>query len=210
VYFAGGVGFFSLDAINGRLSRSGYSDIDTPSIPLGVGFNGRHGRFISGFDWYWVANAGADAESDDRSLDYKANYWLFRYGFDVVRWKGLSVYPLLSIGAGHMKLRISDESGASFNDVLENPARDTEMRQTSLLLDASLGVDYRFVMRETDRKTSYLTIGLRGGYLFQPYAGDWHTNSAEISGGPEKGLQGPVVQLLIGFSGKRKANSPAK
>ena len=203
LYAIGGVGFFDLDALNGRLDGAGYTKWDTPAAPLGLGINFRMGRIIMGVDWNWLANVGAESTADDLRLDVKSKYWLIRYGFDIVQWKGLSIYPLLSIGVGHSNINISRETGDSFNDVLATPGRDVRMRQNALLLDVSLGVDYRFKIRENYRKSTYFTIGVRGGYLFAPYAGDWYTGSAEISGGPDLGLEGPVVQLLIGISGKR-------
>jgi hypothetical protein len=111
---------------------------------------------------------------------------------------------LLGIGTGTTKVTIASENGASFNDVLDNPGREVRMSQTGLLLDASLGIDYRFKVRETEHKSSFFTVGVRGGYLFAPYSSEWKTGSAEISGGPDILMGGPTVQLLVGFSGERK------
>jgi len=204
LYFLGGVGFFDLDGINGRLGRAGYSELDNPTLSLGFGTDVSIGRLILGAEWQWLRNVGTEAARDDIRADISSNYWLFRVGLDAVKWRGLRVYPLLGIGSGVTRFTVTSEAGADFDDVLDAPTRDLRMTQRGLLLDASLGVDYRFKVRETEYKSSFFTVGLRGGYLFAPYSGKWRTSSAEISGGPDMMSSGPTVQLLLGFSGERK------
>jgi opacity protein-like surface antigen len=204
LYAIGGISFPDTDALNARFDAAGYSKWDKVVANLGFGFTHRTGRLVGGFDWNWAFTSDFESVSDASRMNVKSRYWLFNYGFDVVQWKGLSVYPYLGIGAGHMEISISEEQGASFDDVLQNPGRGVVMNQTSLVLSASLGIDYRFKIKESKKKTSFFTVGLRAGYLFQPHAGAWETTSAEIYSGPEKGLQGPVVQLLLGISGSRK------
>ena len=131
-------------------------------------------------------------------------------GIDVVHWRGLRVYPLLGIGVGNTVIKIASEQGASFDDVLATPRQEVRLSQRGLLLDASLGVDYRFKMRQTEYKSSFFTVGLRGGYLFAPYSGEWQTGSAEISGGPDILTSGPTVQLLIGFSAEHFKPHPCQ
>jgi opacity protein-like surface antigen len=204
LYFLGGAGFNDLDGLNGRMGDAGYSDINTPTLSLGLGTDMSIGRLILGAEWQRLRTVGTEAERDDIRADISAKYWLFRVGVDVAKWRGLRVYPLVGIGTGTSKFTVATESGASFDDVLDAPTRDLRMTQKGLVLDASLGVDYRFKMRETEYKSSFFTVGVRGGYLFAPYSRGWETASAEISGGPDLMTSGPTVQLLLGFSGERK------
>lgn len=81
------------------------------------------------------------------------------------------------------------------------------MSQTGLLLSAMLGVDYRLKIHETATRTKYVTIGLRGGYLYTPFTGDWRTHGAKIQEGPQRGLNGGVILLSLGFSSKRHSES---
>lgn len=203
MYMMGGVSFADTDALNGRFENNGYSKIDSPAGNLGVGMTHRFGRFVTGVDFNWLLTSNVESSNPDTRMDMKSWFWQVTYGFDVVQFKGLSVYPLVGIGMGHSQIHISSETGDSFNNVLQNPNLEVYMRQNSLLLSAGAGVDYRFKMRENERKTSYFTIGVRGSYIFQPYAGEWKTKAATINGGPEKGLQGPQVLLIIGISGER-------
>ena len=204
MYFLGGAGFYNMDGLNDSLDDAGYSTLKSPSLSLGLGFDISIGRLIVGSEWQWLKNVGTEAERDDLRADIKSQYWLFRLGVDLVHWRGLRVYPLLGIGTASTKVSISSEMGASFDDVLADPGREVRMAQTGLLLDASLGIDYRFKIRETERKSSFFTVGVRGGYLFAPYSSEWRTGSAEISGGPDLLMSGPTAQLVIGFSGEHK------
>ena len=204
LYFLGGVGFFDLDGLNDALSDNGYTDLSSPALSLGIGADMSIGHLILGWEWQWMKNVATASERDDIRADIDSRYWLFRVGVDLVKWRGLRVYPLFGIGTAKTRFYIADEQGASFEDVLDTPAREVRMSQTGLLLDASLGIDYRFKMRETEYKSSYFTVGIRGGYLFSPYSGNWETATADISGGPDTLTSGPTVQLLIGFSGERK------
>ncbi len=204
LYFLGGVGFHDLDGLNRRLDDAGYAELDSPTLSLGGGTDMSIGRLIVGGELQWLRNVGTEATRGDVRADISAKYWLFRVGVDLAKWRGLRVYPLLGIGTGVNKFTVSTESGASFDDVLDTPTRDVRMTQRGLLLDASLGIDYRFKVRETEYKSSFFTVGLRGGYLFAPYSTGWDTGSAEISGGPDLITSGPTAQLLIGISGERK------
>lgn len=202
-YMSGGVAFLDMDALNNRLLRSGYSKWDSPSVPMGLGFFMRTGRLVAGGEMNKLLSSSFEAQRDDFRMDVKSWYWSLNYGYDVVQWKGLSVYPLLSIGASHTDIWLSKEEGTSFNEALVSPGQGTHMRQDSLILKAELGIDYRFELKERATKTTYFSFGLRGGYLFSAYNSNWSTASAEVHNGPSRGLNGPVVQLMLGFSRQR-------
>jgi opacity protein-like surface antigen len=202
IYFSGGVGLFDMSELNDDLETGGYSQMQNPFITLGLGGTIRFGHLVLGGEGHWLRNVGGEAESNDFRLNVSGGYALARVGFDVLQWGGLSIYPIVGIGGGRVRVDILQEGGASFEDVLADPAREVRLTQRALLLDASLGVDYRFEFREQQGRASYFTIGVRGGYLFAPYSGGWRSAGAEISGGPDLDLNGPVVQLMIGFSGK--------
>ena len=203
LYFSPGISFYDVGGLNNRLEAAGYSKMDSPSLNLGLGLDVRIGRLIVGGEGHWFMGFGSESDRADLRTDISGGYGLFRLGVDAIQWKGLSVYPILGIGSGRTTIRIANELGANFNDVLVDPGREVTMNQRALLLDASLGVDYRFKIRKTDYKTSFFTLGVRGGYMFQPHTGDWKTGGAEIANGPDVGLNGPTVQLLIGITGQR-------
>ncbi|MBN2342156.1 MAG: hypothetical protein JXX29_15905 [Deltaproteobacteria bacterium] len=203
MYIQGGVADIDLDALNGRLNRSGYDTIESPVVPIGFGFTHRFKRAVAGLDWVFLMHNTPTPPDDNLRMDVRNWYWQVTYGADVVRTDAFSLYALAGAGLGHTGIWIAEETGDSFNGVLREPARSTSMTQTSLVLSATVGADYRIETRKTDRKTSYFTIGLRGGYLFSPYAGAWHMYAADVRNGPERGFNGPSALLTIGWSTKR-------
>ena len=202
-YILGGMANIDLDALNGRLVRAGYDKIDAPAVPLGFGFTHRMNRFVIGLDWHFMLHNMPKSPDENIRVDLRNWYWQLQYGLDIVRVKNLGVYALVGAGVGHTAIWISDEQGESFNGVLNAPMRSSYMTQTSLVLSATLGVDYLIETSRTARKTSYITVGLRGGYIFSPFAGDWRTHAAEIQNGPTRGMNGPVALITLGFAKKR-------
>lgn len=203
-HFLGGIGFLDFDGLNDRLNNAGYSKLHNPSMTLGFGGSMRFGRFMTGLEGHWLKNVSGEASSDDFRADYSGGYGLFRAGFDVLDLAGFRIHPLVGIGWGWLEIDIEEEQGASFNDVLADPGRGIQMTQDGLLLEAGLGADYRFEISGDENRSRFFKIGVRGGYLFAPYSGDWKTGSAEISAGPDIGLSGPTVQLVLGFSTEYK------
>ena len=203
LYLLGGVAYMDMDALNGRLARAGYDTVESPTMPMGFGFNHRFRRLIAGVDWHFLKHAMPQTPDENMRMDMRTWYWQLNYGYDIVQLKSLSVYALAGIGLGHASIWISDERGESFNGILNAPARSIFMSQTSFLVSATAGADYRIETGTSDRRTTYFTIGVRGGYVFSPFAGAWRTHAAEIKDGPERGLNGPVVLLTLGITRKR-------
>ena len=49
-----------------------------------------------------------------------------------------------------------------------------------------------------------MAFGLRIGYTFSPIKGDWKLEDNDVSGGPDIGVTGPYLKLMIGGGGKSK------
>ena len=203
LYLHGGVADIDLDALNGRLSRSGYDTIDAPAVPMGFGFTHRFERFIAGVDWHFLMHRMPETPDENMRMDMRTWYWQLNYGYDIVQLKNFSVYALAGAGLGHASIWISDERGESFNGVLREPARSIYMTQTSFVVSATAGADYRIETGTSKHRTTYFTVGVRGGYVFSPFTGDWRTHAAEIQNGPERGLNGPVALITLGITRKR-------
>ena len=56
--------------------------------------------------------------------------------------------------------------------------------------------------KECDEKgKGGMVLGVRAGYTFSPFKGDWNMDDLEISGAPETGITGPYIRLMIGGGG---------
>ncbi len=199
-YLLSGLGFFDQDGLNRRLAATGYDQLDDPSITIGLGGEMRFGRWIFGGQWHSLRNLDTEANADDFRADISGRYWVVSSGFSVIKWRGLSVQPMVGLGRGTMHFAVTSESGAAFDSILDQPVREVRLTQHGLLLDAALGVDYRFIIRESEKRRSYVVVGFRGGYLFTPYSGRWQTRGAEVTDGPDIGLNGVVLNLNLGLA----------
>jgi hypothetical protein len=60
-------------------------------------------------------------------------------------------------------------------------------------------------MKSGDRGTSCAVVGLRLGYTYSPFGDSWEILTAgqalEVKGGPELGITGPFVRLVVGWGG---------
>jgi len=107
----------------------------------------------------------------------------------------LRVYPQLGIGGGTFQFTVSG-SGASFEEVLQNPERGTNLKRWSTLVSAAAGAEYDL----QGLLGLPLRLGARGGYLSAPLATDWLIGSERIERGPDAGLSGPFFHVLLGWS----------
>ena len=67
------------------------------------------------------------------------------------------------------------------------------------MIDAGVQADMQFATRHMGSHRGGPVLGLRVGYVFAPFIGDWHLDDNSIAGGPEVGLTGPYVTVLLGF-----------
>jgi hypothetical protein len=114
----------------------------------------------------------------------------------------LRVYPLLGLGGGGMSLNIVERgTSPSFDEVLDDPKRDVELSTGGFLLNLALGTDYLLKLGGDEKEESCFIFGLRTGYIFAPIKGNWEMDGVDISGGPDVGITGPYIRLMIGGGG---------
>jgi len=148
---------------------------------------------------------GGEATSDSYKTSIGAGYEFFDFGYIVYSAKGLSVYPLLGLWGGGMSLKIVERGTApSFDDVLDNPKRSAELSTGGFLLNLALGTDYLLKLGGDEKGEGGLVSGICIGYTFAPIKGSWEMDGIEISGGPEIGITGPYIRLMIGGGGSGK------
>lgn len=101
-----------------------------------------------------------------------------------------------------MKLKIvQQEKIPSFDEVIEDPRRSSELSTGGFLLSPAIGLDYLFDLGENEKDNGGWAVGLQLGYTFAPVKDDWEVDGIEVSGGPELGITGPYIRLLIGGGG---------
>jgi len=199
-YFMPGASILDLDNLNAKLQSTGYPSFSDNLFSLGGGGHSIINRFIIGGEGHGLMTSDKDFTLANRNYKNKldAGYGFFNLGYQIIANGGFSLYPLIGIGGGHLKLKITERASPSFDDVLANPNRSAELSTGGLLLHASLGFDHLVGMRRDGGRQGGFMLGLRAGYIFAPLKDDWRLNASEIAGGPELSVTGSFVRLMIG------------
>jgi hypothetical protein len=209
----GGAGFFTvgaqwldLDGLNQQLVAAGYPAFGEDVLALGGSGHGFHQRLLLG------GSGQALLSPSETSLDgafrsrLSGGYGHFDLGYAIVAAPRARLYPMLGIGGGATRLEITERSSPGFDEVLRSPRRGARLTRGSFILDTSLGLDVRVTARRRENGVGGFAIGVRGGYTFTPLQTEWHLDeSSDVAGGPDAGLQGPYVRLMLGGWGERPA-----
>jgi hypothetical protein len=202
VFFIG-LGFFDFAALNRRLRANGYESIDdTITVIGGEG----HAILPSGF--VMGAHGGALLSSDGRGPNgfersFGGGFGMLDLGLALVRTRPLLVTLTSGIGGYGMSLGISERQSASFDAVLQSPARSSSVSRGGLLVGLGLGVDGRVPVGKVERgRRGFFTLGGRIGALYGPPLGGWGlAEGGDATSGPGRGLAGVYGALAVGFGG---------
>ncbi len=202
-YFLLGGTIIDIKNLNLRLENKGYPKLSGNFISLGGGGHGIIGKVIIGGEGHGLIGRKTTSGSYETSIG--ASYGFFKLGYIVYSAKRLSFYPFLGLGGGGISLEIvKRETAPSFDDVLDNPKRSTKLSTGSFLLNLALGIDYLLKLGGNEEGEGGLVFGLHIGYTFAPIKGNWEMDGIDISGGPEIGITGPYIRLMIGGGGSRR------
>ena len=199
-----GVGTLDIKDLNAKLESKGYTAISDNLISMGGGGHGIiKNKVIIGGEGH--ALVSEETTSGHHTTRIGVGYGLFDLGYIVYSSKDVRVYPLIGLGGGGLSLRIvEEETSLSFDEVLDNPRRSAELVTGGFLVNLALGVDYLLQLNEDERGRGGLIFGLRAGYTLSPVKGDWNLDEVAISGGPDMGITGMYVRLMIGGGGFSK------
>jgi hypothetical protein len=187
--------------LNAKLESKGYSTMSDNFFSAG---GGGHRIFASGLIIGGEGHAvlGEEATSGNYKNSVNIGYGFFNLGYIVYSIQELRFYPLFGIGAGGMTFKIAEDvTSLTLDDVLENPRRKAEISTGGFLLNLAVGMDYLLKFGEDEKGKAGMVLGLRAGYTFSPFKGDWTMDELKISGAPKLGITGPYIRLMIGGGG---------
>jgi hypothetical protein len=206
-YFLAGFQQLDLDELNQRLRGRGIPAFEGGFVTLGGGGHAEIGRLLLGGEGHALLEHSETSGAYQRKL--AGGLGFFDVGFVLARPERVRAYALLGLGAGGINLKTYERQLPSFDEVLDEPRRASDVASGGVLAQISLGGDVLLRVRETPRGTGGLTLGARVGYVFAPWVSEWQLNGAEAAGGPEVGLGGPYLRISLGGGGSRPRGSPA-
>lgn len=196
-YFATGVQFADLSALNNRLSDAEYPTFSSTMVSIGGGGYGVTNRFLLGGEGHGLISG--DQGYQGRNVSVGGGYGLFTFGYLLRPSANLRVYPQIGLGGGGLRLEVGDRGDAAdFDDILDDPNRSASVGRASLLVSLGGGLEYQFSGPEDK---GGLRLGLRAGYVLSALNSDWTIDDTTLSGGPDATLQGPFIRLTIGGGG---------
>lgn len=205
-YFQAGFMMLDVDELNASLIGAGYPGLDDSYLTLGGGGFGMTGRFLLGGEGHAVVGSAETTADGALEVRLGGGYGLFRVGYLAYSVEGLDVFPMIGVGGGGMNLSLLERSAPTFDDVLADPQRSSNLSTGTFLLDGSVAVFYRpsFAQTEPDPEEEEddrggLLLGLQAGYTFAPGNSSWRLDAINtVAGGPDTKLQGFYVRLSIG------------
>ncbi|MBN1550856.1 hypothetical protein JW979_05290, partial [bacterium] len=145
--------------LNTKLKSKGYTTLPKNYFCVGGG-----GHSIINKRWIIGGEAYSLLGNDVTGGNFKGSTYIFQgfanFGYIVFSTKALSVYPLLGLGGGTIKLTFSEKNASySFDDILTDPKRGTTLTAGGFLINLALGVDYYLKLGENEEGSGGFLLG---------------------------------------------------
>jgi hypothetical protein len=209
-----GVGVRALDVsdLNSILDRNGYPTFQRHVLAFGGGGYLLRERILFGAEGYGLTSQREDRSDGEFSTRLTGGFGTLNVGYLASHSERLSVYPMLGVGGAGIQLAIDERSAPTFDEILQNPGRGSDLATASLVVTMSLGADYllsprRGLRRRGAGRVSGLVAGFRAGYSASLASGEWMQHDAGAAAGPEIGINGFFVTFTLG--GRSLRGGPA-
>ena len=204
-YFMFGWNKLNIGNLNAQLAAKGYSQLSDNLFSFGGGGFGIINNFLLGGEGHGLY--GTTVASGNYNLSLTAGYGFFDLGYIVFSSESVSIFPIIGIGGGGITLDITNRNALTFDEILDEPGRMSKLSAGGFLMNFSIGADYIIDMGNNDNESNGgLAVGIIAGYTFAPMKGQWQMNQVTVSGGPEVGVDGFYIRLMIGGGGMKKTN----
>jgi hypothetical protein len=204
-YFMIGWSALDLDDLNAALAVHGYPQFNESCLSLGGAGHFAVGRLVLGGQGHAYLSESRDAllPTGTYRTELSGGVGFFDLGYQFVCTGRTHAALMVGLGGGGVQLKTIDLSGPTFEDVLDDPGRGSELTTTGFLLDLGVSVNW-IARRGYDHEVSGGPLfGVRAGYILAPVKSDWQLGDREIAGGPRMGVEGAYVRALLGFGGGR-------
>jgi hypothetical protein len=200
-YFQVGFHQLDLDGLNQQLRDRGIPAFQNGFVTLGGGGHAEIRRLLLGGEGQALIEQSETAGSYQRKLSGGMGF--FDMGLVLARPDRARAYAMIGLGFGGINLRTTERQLPSFEQVLDEPRRGSDVASGGFLTQLSLGGDILLHRTGSPGVSRGLNLGARVGYVFAPWVSEWRVNGAEAPGGPEVGLDGLYVRFSIGGGGTR-------
>ncbi len=203
-YLMTGYSAFNVSSVNVELGNYGYPELTGGSFSFGGGGHFVYRNWMLGGEGHGLSNS--DASDGEYELNLKGGYGFFNAGYIIYHDRTLNLYPLVGIGGGGATVSVTRKANipVTFDDLLSDPARQSQITNGGFLMNFSIGADFFVFAEKTEDATGGWLIGLKAGYVLQLNDSSWNFEGQAIQGSPAGCISGPYVRLTIGGGALRK------
>jgi hypothetical protein len=198
-YFMFGSSQLGQKRINMFLEDREHPTIKDIHSSWGIGGHAIHNKFVLGMEIVRLTEREGNTDSQFNTF-VSAKYTALNLGYLAFTKKGVMSWPFIGLGVGQLKLRITEDNIDSFND-FTGYQKGSESRRISFLFNAGIALDYFHKYNNRKKGKNSLVIGLRAGYVSCLGKLAWKVNGISVPDGPDSGITGPYVRIIIGLGG---------
>ena len=190
-----------LDEINRRLTTKSFPSLSEDVFSLGGGVWGIRNEFVLGVQGNALIGSEESALDGDFSTQFLGAFGQLDVGYRVYSSERLDVWPTVGLGAGAVTLEFVEQRSQTFDEVLDDPETSADLTADGFVLDLGVSADLRLTGLENadgPSRTRGLAVGVRAGYTHSPGDWDWKVGDVDVTSGPESGIRGFYVRLMVG------------
>ena len=197
-YFMAGYSWLNLKNMNAALTENGYPKLTNGSVTFGGGGNFVYKNLIFGGEGHGIN--GTSASNTGYDVNINGGYGFFNFGYMAYHTPGVFIYPLLGLGGGGTTIGIipKDRYPQNFDDLLNDPARQSWITSGGFMMNFSLSADFLVAGAKTDTSSGGWFLGIKAGYIASFSNSDWKMGNMTIPGSPDAGISGPYVRISLG------------
>lgn len=149
-----------------------------------------------------------EVKFNNKEIEYKNQQYSLGIGYNVLASEKIRLLPSLMATLGSNNLLIQNKANASsnFQDLLQNPAQEADLRNYSYIADTGIEFHYQFHRRDRERDTgtssTWIPLILKAGYLFEFGSSDTKFDGQAVAGIPDMSLSGFYASLHIGLGSR--------
>ncbi|MCF8369772.1 MAG: hypothetical protein K9G76_12100 [Bacteroidales bacterium] len=203
-YFMVGHKSFDLQKMNDAFKANAYPEINNGSVSIGGGGHYLINNWLIGGEGAGLL--GNTVENNNYRLVHAGGYGFFNLGYLALRTPSFMLYQVLGIGGGNLTVYIKDKNllTNSFDDLLENPGRESIIATGGFLLNFSIMANYFISGNRKENNSSGFILGIKGGYVLNTTGNNWQLSGQTLKDSPAAGMSGPYVSIVLGGGGIAK------
>lgn len=201
-YYQPGFSFLDTNSLNQLIAPAGYANYSNTFLTQGGGAQVILDRIVIGGSGFGLSGFRA-ASGKGETLAVSGGYGLLNLGYVIVRQKNFSLYPMIGIGSGGVKINASEALNKLFG--FTSGSDVFELQSSQIVMDIGLGADYLIDFNADRKLATGLDVGLKLGYVFVPSPPQWESAGRPVGGSvPNLNTQGVYLSISLGLGAQRE------